>query len=278
MTDTFELPLASIEVSPDRARDIDPAWAEGLARIIEAQGLTNPITVREVAGGHRLVTGLHRVEAFRLLGQETIPARLSAAASDDEARLEEVMENLGRNELIALDRCHHLYELRQVWQRMHPQAKHGGDRKSEAIKVQSLDFDPDAPEVFGFAEATAAKVGLSRAAIFAAVKIWKDLAPGVRSRLVGTDLARKQTELKALSELKPARQGAVLDLILGDSEATNVAQALQILTDGAVPSDTERRYSAACKAISSLPDDLLDTVVAAQEARIIASLKRLGRI
>jgi len=38
--------------------------------------------------------------------QETIAARVSDAETDDQARLQEVMENLGRNELIALDRCH----------------------------------------------------------------------------------------------------------------------------------------------------------------------------
>lgn len=129
MVEILEIPLASIEVGTDRARDLDPFWAEGLAAIIAAQGLTNPITVRQTETGYRLVTGLHRKAAFHILGRDMIPAHLSAASSDDEARLEEVMENLGRAELIALDRCHHLFDLKQVWERMHPQARHGGDSK-----------------------------------------------------------------------------------------------------------------------------------------------------
>ena len=93
------IPLASIEVGNDRARDLEPAWAEALAALIGAQGLLQPIIVCAIEGGSpkfRLVAGLHRLEAFRLNGFETIPAFISAAASDDEARLEEVMENLGR--------------------------------------------------------------------------------------------------------------------------------------------------------------------------------------
>ena len=139
----FEVPLSEIDIPADRARDLDPAWAEALAGMIAERGLINPITVRIVDGRKRLVTGLHRHAAFVLLKREAIPVRISAAASDDEARLEEVMENLGRNELKALDRCHHLYELKQVYEALYPEAKHGGDRKS-GIKAQKLRFDQDA--------------------------------------------------------------------------------------------------------------------------------------
>ncbi|MRN44426.1 ParB N-terminal domain-containing protein, partial [Brucella sp. 09RB8913] len=106
--------LSDIDIPEDRARELDMDWAQALASMIAAQGLINPITVRMVDGRPRLVTGLHRYTGVGLLEWETIPARISNAAADDEARLEEVMENLGRNELKVLDRCHHLFELKQV--------------------------------------------------------------------------------------------------------------------------------------------------------------------
>ncbi len=95
--------------------------------------------------------------------------------------------------------------------------------------MQSLHFDPltgEPREVFGFAEAVAERIGLSRRTIFAAVKIWTGLAPQTRQRLRGTDLARKQTELKALSEIPtPRKQGEVLDAIQNEDlpEVGNVA-------------------------------------------------------
>ena len=128
MSEILELPLASIEVGSDRARDLDPAWAEGLAGSIDTQGLIQPIVVRPLDGRYGLVAGLHRLEAFRLLGRETIPAVLHALFTADEAKLAEVMENLARNELIALDRCHHLFELKQVWERLHPDFANGGGK------------------------------------------------------------------------------------------------------------------------------------------------------
>ncbi|OJY36337.1 MAG: hypothetical protein BGP11_08285 [Rhodobacterales bacterium 65-51] len=282
MPKLLELPLTSIEVGTDRARDFDPDWAAGLAGIIAAQGLKHPITVRVVDGINRLVAGRYRLEAARILGWEAIPCILSEADSDDAARLEEVMENLGRAELIALDRCHHLYELKVVWERMYPQAKHGGDHGNQYTggKSQSLALASEVPEVFGFAKANAERIGLGVSAIKMAVKIWKGLSPASRAALVGTDLATKQTELKALSEEKASVQAKILDLIHGDEHAQiqNVAGALAFLAGGIQPTGDEIRLQALRKSVSALPDPVFDRLIAENADRTIAALKRLGRI
>ena len=78
-----EIPLASIDVGNDRARDLDPAWAEALSVLIAEQDQLQPILVRPLGDGrYRLVAGLHRMEGVRLLGRETIPAVLSLATLD----------------------------------------------------------------------------------------------------------------------------------------------------------------------------------------------------
>ncbi len=293
----FEVPLSQITVPEDRARDLDADWAEALAGLIRAQGLTNPITLRITDGHFRLVTGLHRLEAFRLLGIDEIPAQLSGAVSDDEARLEEVMENLGRNELIALDRCHHLYELKRVYERLYPEAKHGGDHgnqnkgakwkslplASEAGKPQtfrSANQDRDELQIFGFAKATADAIGLGERSIRLAVKIWSDLTRSSRLRLAGSLIARKQSELKLLSEQSAPMQMKVLDLILAatDAPATSVQGALDYLQKGHPVSDVERKFAVLAKSIAALSDDNFDRLVGENEDRIIENLKRRGRI
>lgn len=306
-----DIKLSDIDIPEDRARDLDPAWAEGLAAMIEAQGLINPITIRNVGGRKQLVTGLHRHAAFLLLKWDAIPARISTAASDDEARLEEVMENLGRQELKVLDRCHHLYELKQVYEKLYPEAKNGGDRKSE-IRSQKLASDTS-EEIFGFTKATAEKIGMSQSAVKLAVKIWKDLSVASRNRCIGTWLADHQAGLKQLAEQTPAQQAKVLDLLFANPpRATNVPDALTILENGRVMTHVEKKLAAVNKTLEKLPapvassvaathidarlaelqksiatlskffgglkDDELDTVVAEHEERIIASLKRRGRI
>lgn len=280
MPDLMEIPLASIEVGSERARDLEPAWAEALAALIEAQGLLHPIIVRLVEGEfrrYRLVAGLHRLEGVRRLGRDTIPAYLSAAETDDEARLEEVMENLGRYDLNAFDRCRHLYELKQIWLRKHPEFANGGGKQGGG---KSLPTAPDAPEVFGFASRVAEQIGLAKRTINNAVSIWTGLTAASRRRLPGTALAGKQTELKALSEESPPRQERILDLILGEDqpEVQNVAGALAFLEGGVRPTGEEMRLQVLRKSVAALPDSVFDRLIAENADRTIAALKRMGRI
>ncbi|SLN38446.1 putative chromosome-partitioning protein ParB [Aquimixticola soesokkakensis] len=271
----LDLSIDLIDVPRDRARDFDADNAQALAAVIAAQGLFHPIRVRAIGERYVLIAGLHRLRAFGINGQATIPAIVSAADSDDAARLEEVMENLGRGELIALDRCHHLFELKQVWERMYPQAAHG----KASPKGQTLPLSEDAPEIFGFARATAEKIGLSSRSIKLAVKIWSDLSAASRGRLIGTGLARKQTELKALSELKPAKQEKVLDMILDpETDVGNVAGALQAMEEGIVMTSVERQFSMVSKGLKAMPDDVFARLMIEHEARVIAALKRAGRL
>lgn len=277
-TDRYlDLSLDLIDIPENRARSLNMDLVAGLADMIRVQGLIQPITVRPVGERYELVTGRHRIGAYQVIGLTTIAARISNSEGDDEARLEEVMENLGRGELNALDRAQHLYELKQVWERMYPEAKHGGDRKS--IKSQSLALDQDAPEIFGFARTVATKIGLSQSLIKLAVNIWSGLTPASRSRLVGMDMAKKQTELKSLADLSPVRQERVLDLVTdADSPVSNVAGALQALDGGVVPDAFERKFTALSEGVKSLPDVTFSRLVLENEERVIAALKAAGRI
>ena len=280
----LELPLTSIEVGNDRARDLDPVWAEGLAALIDAQGLQHPIRVRAIGETYQLVAGLHRLEAHRLLGRDTVPALLSEAATEQDARMEEVMENLGRYDLIALDRCHHLYEMKQLWEAKYPHTANGKHESRGNQYADGRSRNPasssDEPEVFGFVRTVAETIGLGKTQIKQAVKIWSGLAPSTRDRLRGTDLARKQTELKALSELPASKQAKVLDAIFDETllDVGNVAQAIEYLDGGAAVDPLEKRFQSVSRTISALDDTTFDSVISAHEDRIIASLKRRGRI
>ncbi|MCY1668063.1 ParB/RepB/Spo0J family partition protein [Rhizobium sp. SL86] len=303
------VPLAWIDIPENRARSFDPDEAAALAPAIAAAGLIHPIRVRIIGNRYCLVAGRKRLEAMRLLGWDAIPITISAADTDDEARLEEVMENLGRFDLTKLDRAQHLYELKQVYERLHPEKKHGGDRKSE-IKTQNLRLDADASEVLGFAAATAEKIGLSRRSIELAVKLWTDLTPDSRKRAAGSWLADHQSGLKELSEQSPADQAKVLDMVLADPPSVaTISEAVMRLETGIALTPTEKKIISVSKGVQSLAkpvaavigdrsriDDLqegiatlkkflgrledheLDSVIVEHEERIIASLKRRGRI
>ncbi|WP_102226842.1 ParB/RepB/Spo0J family partition protein [Acidimangrovimonas sediminis] len=269
--DSIDVSIDAIEANEGRARALDMNWVRALADMIREQGLLQPIRVRDLGDGRwSLTAGHHRLIAAKVAGFAKIRCIVSTASNADEARLEEVMENLGRNELNALDRCCHLFELKRVWEKLYPETKAGvaGGKARQG----------SANEMFSFATATAEKIGLSKRAIQISVKIWTDLTPEARRRLVGTETANKQTELKALSEQKPDLQGKILDLILGDGPVGNVAQALDFLANGVAQNALEKRYLKVSQSLGALDDVTFDNVLAAHEDRVIASLKRRGRI
>lgn len=278
MTD-IEIPLKDIDIPSDRARDLDQAWVDGLASLFQAQGQINSITVRKLDTGFRLVTGLQRYGAATKLSWPTIRARISAAKSDDEARLEEVMENLGRNDLNALDRAHHLYELKQAYERLYPETKHGGDRGNQHTggKRQILPLGNSDAEIFSFGADTAERIGLSERAIRMAVSIWKGLTVASRARAAGTWLGDHQSSLKLLSGQTPAYQKAVLDCLFSNPpKATSVAEALVIIENGRVPSHVEKKFASLNKALTGLKDEELDSVLSVHEDRIVSWAKRKG--
>lgn len=72
---------------------------EELAENIDAVGLYHPIRVfKKPDGRYELITGERRLTAFRLLGREEIPAVIRDV-SENEAKLETYVENLGREDL-----------------------------------------------------------------------------------------------------------------------------------------------------------------------------------
>lgn len=71
--------LESIYVPSQRRKELDPAKAEALAEDILENGLKSPIQVRRDKDRYVLVTGLHRLEAARILGEKTIGALIVAA-------------------------------------------------------------------------------------------------------------------------------------------------------------------------------------------------------
>lgn len=72
-------PLASIRVPARRRRTLDEAKMEAIAESIIEEGQTTPIKVRKDGEGYVLIDGLHRLEALRLLGEETVTGYLVQA-------------------------------------------------------------------------------------------------------------------------------------------------------------------------------------------------------
>lgn len=77
--ETKPIKLEDIYVPAKRRRTLDEAKVEALAESVIEEGFKTPIQVR--ADGDRLVLveGLHRLEAARALGEETVPGIIVGA-------------------------------------------------------------------------------------------------------------------------------------------------------------------------------------------------------
>lgn len=222
--------ISDIDVS-GRLRKLNPLKAELIADSILAarakggRGLHQPIIIRPKAdGGWKLTIGLHRLTACALIGDESVDA-IIRPQSDDEARIDEIDENLARNELSMFDRAAFLAERDVVWKRLHPELAGKGKAGAKARWHHAK----DATEKFSFASDEAAKgrIRLSDAEIRKSVVMWSKLSEASRERIPGTWLEDHQQQLRALAKLGPQLQAAILDVLLRDSApAANVAAAL----------------------------------------------------
>ncbi|HRJ47408.1 MAG TPA: ParB/RepB/Spo0J family partition protein [Opitutaceae bacterium] len=101
-----EIQVNLIEPSPYQARREIPAeQLHELADSIRAEGLLQPIVVREAGGKFQLIAGERRWRAFQHLQLRSIPARI-VQASDASAAALGLIENLQREGLNPIEEAH----------------------------------------------------------------------------------------------------------------------------------------------------------------------------
>lgn len=133
------IPLDMIE-NGQRLRDISEAHVDALVNSIGDIGLLNPITVypRKLfrggnhVDGYGLIAGLHRKTACERLGLVEVEAQV-LDLSDLERQIAECDENLCSTVLSPAERARFTKRRKEAYEALHPEAKHGGDRKSDQV-------------------------------------------------------------------------------------------------------------------------------------------------
>lgn len=219
----IEIEIAAIDVV-DRLRLVDRAYVEMIAASISETYLHQAIAVATTPGsGNRyvLVDGENRLEAFKLLGRSTIPARIRTL-TEVERRKHEIHANLIRNELTALDRTVFVGELAGIFAAEHADARHGGDRRSK--KWREKNQLANLANWSSFSKEAARRTGLAERSIRRTRELFAKLSPGALALIRGSKVADNQAQLQALAELEPEQQIAVAGLIAANA-AGNIAKA-----------------------------------------------------
>lgn len=111
-TDVVEIPIDEIKVNR-RMRRTDEERIKDLAESIKNIGLLHNICVAQKDDTYVLLSGLHRLEAFKILGRTTIPA--SCRESNEHIdELIQVEENLVRSELNAIQTAEHIIKREEL--------------------------------------------------------------------------------------------------------------------------------------------------------------------
>lgn len=219
----IEIEIAAIDVV-DRLRLVDRAYVEMIAASISETYLHQPIAVATTPGaGNRyvLVDGENRLEAFKLLGRTTIPARIRELTREEREK-HEIHANLIRNELTALDRAVFVGRLADIFASEHVNVQNGGDRRSK--KWREKNQLANLANWSSFSKDAARRTGLAERSIRRTRELFGKLCPEAIAAIRGTKVADNQAQLQALAAMEPEQQKIVAGLIAANA-ASNIAKA-----------------------------------------------------
>ncbi len=193
----------------NRLRPVSEAGVAAIKASIQELGvMKDAIHVRKLkkTGDFVLIAGGHRLTAARELGWETI-AVVCWECSNDFASLMECDDNLAGADLTPLDTAVFLAERKRVYEKLHPEAKQGGDRKSEK-------FQTDTMSVWSFASSTAEKFGVSERHVRRMVSAGEMLQSIDAQRLRASDRPITLNDLTELAKIgEHDERSRVVDLL-----------------------------------------------------------------
>ena len=182
----------------DGRREVSPEAVHELANSISELGLMNPITIDQ---NYTLIAGLHRLEAAKLLGWAEIECTVSSLEGLL-AELAEIDENFVRMGLSDDEQDEMLLRRKEIYEALHPETKHGGDRKSKKIKMQNLQLD----SAESFIQDTAKKMRVSPRTVAVRLQTAKNLTPEAKTIIRDADVKITKTNALKLSRLAPEQQ------------------------------------------------------------------------
>ncbi len=174
-----DIPLDDIDCT-NRLRPVTDTAVASLKESIETLGLQAEIHVRKIkkTGRLRLMAGGHRVEVFRQLGRDTIPAKIWDC-TDEMAQLFEIDDNLAHAELDTLELSVFLAQRKRVYEKAFPQAK----AATGADLVNKRWNTTDNLSVVSFAATAAEKMGVSERMVYRLLAAGTALGPDEIGRL-----------------------------------------------------------------------------------------------
>ena len=211
--------ISAITVGTDR-REALPEDVQKMAESMTKIGLLSPITVDK---HHALIAGLHRLEAAKLLGWEEIECIVSDL-DGLQAELAEIDENFVRKNLSGIEYSDLLLRRKEIYEALHPETKHGGNRRSEDFKIAKCNLE----NAKSFIQDTADIKGVHPSTIARQVQTAKNLSPEAKEIIKQSGVKITNEGALKLSRLEPEQQKeAATRLASGDIKSIDEYTAAQ---------------------------------------------------
>lgn len=200
----MQIPITEITFSQGR-RSLDLNHVKKLADSIRELGLLNPVTIDQ---GNHLIAGLHRLEAARLLGWEKVECNI-CSLDGLQAELAEIDENIIRSGLPAIEYGEMLLRRKEIYESIHPETRHGGDRKSGEIKCAKSILDT----AKSFVDDTAEKLKVNPCTVRRQLQTARNLTQEAKEIMKRTDAPISKKAALKISRLEPVQQKEVAELL-----------------------------------------------------------------
>lgn len=180
-------------------KDMDPERLRELADSISAQGLVQPVTVREVGEGFEIIAGERRWRAAQLAGITEIPV-IVRKVSDQAAMAIALIENIQREDLNAMEEAEALKRLLDEYRMTHQQLADAVG-KSRAAVSNLLRLNELAPDVKRYLSSGQIEMGHARALL--------GVPPDGQSQLARQIVERELTVRQVEAMVQDLRGGRV---------------------------------------------------------------------
>ncbi len=203
LTNPSTLPIKDIIIEK-RLRNMDIDKVRELAKSIQDISLINPVQIKKNGNSsYKLVAGLHRIEAFKLLQRNSIPSIIYDSNNILTDELIEIDENLIRNELNALESGELLLRRDELLSQLGLRAKAGDNQYNGSEMISPPKTTVEIAKEAGMSERTSQQ----------RKQVAKNLSPDVKEILKNKPITNSITALLELSRLSPEQQLKVVKRI-----------------------------------------------------------------
>lgn len=196
-----ELPLSDISVPKDRIRQISDVKVDALVASMRELGvMMHPVQLRKDKTGFTLVAGAHRYQAALRLDWVSIPVRAWADVTQEWCEIMELDENLSDPGMTTLDTAVFLARRKVIYERKHPETKHGAKGLEVASGSQT-----ELSSVWSFARTVAEILNISDRQVRKIVKAGETLTNQEVHWLQKSEHAPTLADLECLASIGDAQ-------------------------------------------------------------------------